>query len=585
MSWQGLAQLAVFLLAAQVTVPRLGAYLARIYGDAAPSTEENLPNSRLRRFELVASRLENRVLRWCGVDPNREQRWNVYALSFLAFSAVSTIVVYVLQRIQGSLPLNPTGMKAVSPWGAFNVSVSFVTNTNWQWYSGEKTMSHLTQMMGLAVQNFVSAAAGMAIVVALIRGITRTGRNTLGNFWVDLVSTVVRVLLPLSFVMAIALVGTGVVQNFRGSTTAVTVEQPIAGTVRTQSIAGGPVASQVAIKQLGTNGGGFFNANSAHPFENPNGWSNLIEIWAIVVLPLALISAFGRLVGDRRQGRVLAAVMVGLLLLFSVGTTLAEQNGNPRLDAIGIDQAMSPTQIGGNTEGKEVRFGSATCGLWAGATTGTSNGSVNCMHDSFTPLGGLGPMLQMMLGEISPGGVGVGLMGMLMYALLAVFVAGLMVGRTPEFLGKKIQTAEMKLVTLYILAMPVALLGFAAASVLLPSAQTFQSGPHGLSEVLYNYASTANNNGSGFAFMGTGTQWYTTTMGIAMTVGRYFLIIPALAIGGSLAAKPKVPKTAGTVPTNNALFGGLLVGVILIVAGLTFFPALALGPILEHLNR
>ena len=578
MSWQGLAQFVLVVVALRVTVPWTGRYLARVYGD--PSTAMPAPTG---RFDALCRRLEHGVYRLCGVDERREQRWNVYALSFLAFSALSTLALYALQRFQGSLPFNPTGRTGVTPWGAFNASISFVTNTNWQWYSGEQTMSHFTQMVGLAVQNFVSAAAGMAVVVALIRGIVRSGTRTLGNFWVDLVRTTVRVLLPLSFVVAVALAGTGVVQSLRGSTTATVVEQ-IAGAPKTQMIPGGPVASQIAIKQIGSNGGGFFNANSAHPFENPNGWSNLIETWGILVLPLAMVSAFGHLVGDRRQAKILLGVMVGLLACFAVFTMVAEQNGNPRLTAIGVDQSMSSTQIGGNMEGKEIRFGSASCGLWAGATTGTSNGSVNCMHDSFTPLGGMAPMLHIMLGEISPGGVGVGLMGLLVYALLAVFIAGLMVGRTPEYLGKKIQSGEIKLVTLYILSVPAVLLGFAAAAVLLKSTLTFQPGAHGLSEVLYNYASAANNNGSAFAFMGTGTQWYTTTMGIAMTVGRYVLIIPALAIGASLAGKPRVPTTAGTMPTNTALFGGLLVGVIIIVAGLTFFPALALGPLLEHLS-
>ena len=578
MSWQGLAQFLLVALALRVTVPSTGRYLARVYGD--PSLGQVIPKG---RFDAGCRRIERRVYRLCGVDERSEQRWNVYAFSFLAFSALSTLLLYAMQRLQGSLPLNPTGRVGVTPWGAFNASISFVTNTNWQWYSGEQAMSHATQMLGLAVQNFVSAAAGMAVVVALIRGIVRTGTRTLGNFWVDLVRTIVRVLLPLSFAVALALAGTGVVQSLRGSTPATVVEQTV-GAPSTQMIPGGPVASQVAIKQLGSNGGGFFNTNSAHPFENPTGWSNLIETWAILILPLGMVSAFGHLVGDRRQAKVLIGVMVGLLACFSVFTMVAEQNGNPRLAALGVDQSMSSTQIGGNMEGKEMRFGSASCGLWAGATTGTSSGSVNCMHDSFTPLGGMAPMLQMMLGEISPGGVGVGLMGLVVYALLAVFIAGLMVGRTPEYLGKKIQANEIKLVTLYILSMPAALLGFSAAAVLLKSTMTFQPGAHGLSEVLYNYASAGNNNGSAFAFMGTGTKWYTTTMGIAMTVGRYVLIIPALAIGASLAGKPRVPTTAGTMPTNTPLFGGLLVGVIVIVAGLTFFPALALGPLLEHLS-
>lgn len=572
MSWQAIVQSAVLVIALVLTVPRLGRYLAAIYG--APGLEP----AGDRWFAPV----ERLIYRACGVDERRQQRWNVYALSLLMFSLVSILGLYALQRAQGVLPFNPTDRASLSPWGAFNVAVSFVTNTNWQWYAGEVAMSHLTQMVGLAVQNFVSAAAGMAVVVAIVRGIAGTGSRTLGNFWVDLTRTTVRVLLPLCLLFTVVLMSQGVVQNLRGDTVA-TVVDPTSD-VTTQAIPGGPVASQVAVKQLGTNGGGFYNANSAHPFENPNGWTNLIEIYSVVIIPFAFVSAFGHLVGDRRQGKVLALVMAGLLVAFSAFTMFAEQDGNPQLAALGVDQSSSAAQSGGNLEGKDVRIGAPACGLWAGATTGTSNGSVNCMHDSFTALGGAAPMIHMMLGEISPGGVGVGLMGMVIYALLAVFIAGLMVGRTPEYLGKKIQAAEMQLVVLYILAMPLALLGFAAASVLIDSAATYQSGTHGLSEVLYNYASAANNNGSAFAYMGTGTQWYTVTQGIAMLIGRFFLIIPALAIGGSLAAKPKVPATSGTMPTHTGLFAGLVVGVIVIVAGLTFFPALALGPILEHLS-
>ncbi|MBI5090247.1 MAG: potassium-transporting ATPase subunit KdpA, partial [Actinobacteria bacterium] len=471
---------------------------------------------------------------------------------------------------------------AVTPWGSWNAAVSFVTNTNWQWYSGEVAMSHLTQMVGLAVQNFVSAAAGMAIVVGLIRGIIRTRTRSLGNFWVDLVRSTTRILIPMAVVLTVVLMSQGVIQNLHGSTTATPIDA--SAQVTEQVIPGGPVASQIAIKQLGTNGGGFYNANSAHPFENPNGITDIIEIWAILVIPLASIVMFGVLVRDKRQSRVLLVVMAGILAMFVAFATFAEQEGNSALAPIGIDQSVSTTQSGGNMEGKEVRFGTEACGLWAGATTGTSNGSVNCMHDSFTPLGGMSPMVHMMLGEISPGGVGVGLMGILHYALLAVFIAGLMVGRTPEYLGKKIQATEMKLVVLYILAMPAALLAFAAASMMLTSAATYQAGPHGLSEVLYNFASASNNNGSAFAYQGTGTQWYTVTQGFAMLVGRFFLIIPALAVGGSLAGKPKVPATSGTFPTHTPLFGALVAGVIAIVAGLTFFPALALGPILEHLS-
>ncbi len=577
MSASGWLQLIALVAVLAFTAPPLGRYIAAVYGagerGAAPGDRLFLP-------------IERRVYRLCRVDHQREQRWDVYAMSLLAFSLVSFLAVYLLQRFQGGLPFNPTGRAAVSPQGAFNTAVSFMTNTNWQWYSGELTMSHLTQMLGLTVQNFVSAAAGMAVAVAIIRGITRNGSRTLGNFWVDLTRTLTRILLPLAALLALVLVSQGVVQNLAGSTTARPLDAAATGQVE-QLIPGGPVASQVAIKQLGSNGGGFFNTNSAHPFENPTGIANLVSIWAILVLPLALVIAYGVFAGSRKHARVLLSVMAGILLVFSLVTVFAEQGGNPALTELGVDQGMSGELVGGNLEGKEVRFGPASCGLWAGSTTGTSNGSVNCMHDSFTALGGLAPLLHMMLGEVSPGGVGVGLMGMLIYALLAVFIAGLMVGRTPEYLGKKIQAAEMKLVVLYIVAMPLALLGFAAAAVLLGSVTGgLQSqDAHGLSEVLYNYASAANNNGSAFAYVGTGTDWYTTTQGIAMLVGRFFLIIPALAIGGSLGRKRKVPVTAGTFPTDTPLFGGLVTGVVAIIAGLTFFPALALGPIVEHLAR
>ena len=530
--------------------------------------------------------IERRIYRLLRVDERREQRWNVYAISLLAFSVVSFLFVYALARFQGSLLFNPTNMVAVPAFGAFNVAVSFMTNTNWQWYSGELTMSHLTQMTGLAVQNFVSAAAGMAVAIAIIRGIVRRGRRTLGNFWVDLVRSTLRILLPLSFIVAIALAAGGVVQNFAGHTEATPLDPAVAAEA-SQAIPGGPVASQIAIKQLGTNGGGFYNTNSAHPFENPTPVTDFVELWAILVIPFAFVVMYGRLVGSKKDARVLLAVMAGIWLTFSVLTIVAEGSGNRDLGALGVDQGTSTQLVGGNMEGKEIRFGPPTCGLWAAATTGTSNGAVNCMHDSNTPIGGMIPMLHMKLGEVSPGGVGVGLMGILIYALLAVFIAGLMVGRTPEYLGKKIQAAEMKLVVLYIIAMPLASLAFAAASVVLPSARAtiFNPGAHGLSEVLYNYASAANNNGSAFAGQGTGSDWYTITQGLAMLTGRFFLIIPALAIGGSLVRKQKVPATAGTFPTDAPLFGGLIVGAIVILAGLTFFPALALGPIVEQLTH
>jgi K+-transporting ATPase ATPase A chain len=579
----------LLILLLVVTVPPLGRYMARVYGErddgGAPGDWVFLP-------------LERAIYRVGRVDSEREQRWNVYALSLVSFSICSFAAVYVLQRFQASLPFNPTGVGDVAPFGAFNVAVSFMTNTNWQWYSGELTMSHLTQMVGLTVQNFVSAAAGMAVLIAIIRGIIRRQGRTLGNFWVDLTRTTVRILLPLSFVVAIALVSLGVIQNFNGFTDAhlvdgaVTAEstddagQTVVEPVETQSIPGGPVATQEAIKQLGSNGGGSLNANSAHPFENPNGWSNLIELWAILVLPLALVVTYGRLVGSKRQASVILAVMVSILMAVVVLTAVSEVSGNPELGAYGVDQGSRSELVGGNLEGKEVRFGPSSCALWAAATTGTSNGSVNCQADSFTPIGGMLPMLQMKLGEISPGGVGVGLMGLLVNILLAVFIAGLMVGRTPEYLGKKIQAAEIKLVVLYTLAMPLAMLGFVAASTQYDNALASlqDNGPHGLSELLYNYASAANNNGSAFGYVSSGTDWYTTTQGLAMLMGRFFLIIPALAIGGSLVRKQKVPVTAGTFPTDTPLFGGLVLGVVVILAGLTFFPALALGPIIEHLS-
>jgi K+-transporting ATPase ATPase A chain len=577
MSWQEIVFTLVLLLLLLITVPLLGRYMADVYG-VRPDNDMGGTAPGDRFFNPI----ERFIYRVCGIDHKREQRWNVYALALVAFSLVSLLVLYGLQRLQGSLPFNPTDRAAVTPWGSWNTAVSFVTNTNWQWYSGEVAMSHLTQMLGLAVQNFVSAAAGMAIVVALIRGIIRTRTRNLGNFWVDLTRTTVRILLPLSLVFTVVLLSQGVVQNFHGDTAATTIDQSTE--VIAQAIPGGPVASQIAIKQLGTNGGGFYNANSAHPFENPTGFTNMMELFAILLIPFALVVTFGKMVRDKRQSRLLISVMAGILVLFIGFAMLAETNGNPNLTSLSVDQSSSTYQSGGNMEGKEVRIGTSACGIWAAATTGTSNGSVDCMHDSFTPLGGMAPMAHMMLGEISPGGVGVGLMGILHFALLAVFIAGLMVGRTPEYLGKKIQAPEMKLLTLYILAMPIALLVFAAASIVLKSGVTYQSGTHGLSEVLYNFASASNNNGSAFAYQGTGTQWYTVTQGFAMLIGRFFLIIPCLAIGGSLAGKPKIPETSGTLPTHTPLFGVLVAGVIAIVAGLTFFPALALGPILEHLS-
>lgn len=563
-SWLQFAALVGLLLA---TAPLLGRYMARVYGEDRPAPGD--------RFFLPVERL---IYRICRVDPDREQRWTVYAYSLLAFSAVSFVCLYALQRLQGSLPFNPSGVGAVVPHLSFNTAVSFMTNTNWQSYGGEVTMSHLTQMVGLAVQNFVSAAAGMAVMAALIRGLARRRATTVGNFWVDLTRTTIRILLPLSFVLALFLVSQGVVQNFHGRTEVTTVEGAA------QAIPGGPAASQVAIKQLGTNGGGFFNVNSAHPFENSTPLSDFLQLSSILLIPFALAFTFGHMVGDRRQGRAVFAVMFVIWFGLSLAAMALESGGNPRLGDAGATQAASSAQAGGNMEGKEVRFGPSASALWAVSTTGTSNGSVNSMHDSYTPLGGGIAMSHMMLGEVSPGGVGVGMNGLLIMAMLSVFIAGLMVGRTPEYLGKKIQATEMKIVVLYVLAMPAAMLGFAAASVILKSALTTNNpGPHGLSEILYAFTSAANNNGSAFAGLTTATPWYDTTLALAMLVGRFFLIIPVLAIAGSMARKQPLPAGPGTFPTHTALFGGLVIGVVVIVAGLTFFPALALGPIVEHL--
>lgn len=561
-------QLALVVGILGVLVPPLGRYLAAVYGGAAA------PGDR------VFTPIERRVYRWSGVDADVEQPWTSYLRSLLAFSIAGFALLYLLLRLQGTLPGNPLDLGGVPAGLAFNTAVSFMTNTNWQAYGGEVTLSHASQMVGLTVQNFVSAAAGMAVAVAIIRGVARARSATLGNFWVDLTRTIVRVLVPLALVGALLLVGTGVVQNLSGHTTVTTVEGA------TQSIPGGPAASQVAIKQLGTNGGGFFNTNSSHPFENPSPWSNLIELVMILLIPLAFPVAYGRLVGDRRQGRVLLGVMVGVLAAATMIASLSESVGNPALDAVGVDQSISAEQSGGNLEGKELRIGAASSGVWAAATTNTSNGSVNAMHDSFTPLGGGVALLSMLLGEVSPGGVGVGFMGLFVYALLAVFIAGLMVGRTPEYLGKKIQAAEMKLIMLYLLAMPVIVLSLVAVSVVWGSArQSIQDpGPHGLSEVLYAFGSAGNNNGSAFAGFGADTPWFNAALGVAMLVGRFFLIVPAVALAGSLAAKPRIPESTGTLPTHGPLFGGLVVGVVLIIAGLTFFPALALGPLVELLS-
>jgi K+-transporting ATPase ATPase A chain len=563
-------QLLAFMAVTLATAVPLGRYMARVYGD-----EGTPPGDR------IFGPIERAIYRVCGVDPDSEQRWTTYAYSLLGFSIMSFLAVYALQRLQGSLPMNPTDVPAVVPHLSFNTAVSFMTNTNWQSYGGEATLSHLTQFAGLVVQNFVSAAAGMATAAALIRGLSRRRSATIGNFWVDLTRTTVRILLPMSFVMALVLVSQGVIQNLDGFTAAQGVEGA------EQLIPGGPVASQIAIKQIGTNGGGFFNVNSSHPFENANQLSNFVELWAIGIIPFAFAFTFGHMVKDKRQGRAVFAIMAIVWGTMAVGAMAFEGNGNPRLTDLGADQAVTEIQSGGNMEGKEVRNGTAASGLWAATTTGTSNGSVNSMHDSFTPLGGGVPLSHMMLGEVSPGGVGVGLSGLLVMAILSVFVAGLMVGRTPEYLGKKIQSPEMKLVALYVLAMPTALLGFTAASMFVGSVLNttmWNDGPHGFSEILYAYSSASNNNGSAFAGITAATHWMDTTLGIAMLIGRFFLILPVLALAGALAQKRVMPATSGTFPTHTPLFVGLVIGVVLIVGGLTFFPALALGPIVEHLS-
>ena len=568
MSEAGWLQLAALVGIIALGTRLLGPYLARVFGGgSSPGDRVFLP---VERF----------IYRLVGVDPDREQRWNVYAYSLLAFSVVSVLFLYLLQRVQEWLPLNPTDAVGVPAALAFNTSVSFVTNTNWQNYGGELTMSHLTQMAGLAVQNFVSAAVGLAVAVALIRGLARRRGTTIGNFWVDLTRATLRVLLPLAVVFALVLVGRGVVQNFDGFTEVTTVE----GTV--QSIPGGPAASQEAIKELGTNGGGFWNANSAHPLSNPDGLTNLLEIAGLLLIPFALTYAYGRMVKDQKQGWVVFAAMF-LLWIAAAGLAMGfEAGGNNHLDALGVDQTVTATQPGGNLEGKEVRFGPTASGLFAASTTGTSTGAVISAHDSFTAFGGAVPLVNMMLGEVSPGGVGAGLYGMLIFALLAVFIAGLMVGRTPEYLGKKIQAAEMKLVVLYILAVPVVVLCFTGASLVLDTALASRAnlGPHGLTEIAYAFTSAGNNNGSAFGGLTGNTDWYNTTLGLSMLVGRFLLIVPVLAIAGSLVRKQPAPVSAGTFPTGTALFAGLLVGVIVIVVGLTYFPVLALGPLVEGLS-
>jgi K+-transporting ATPase ATPase A chain len=566
MTANGWIQIAIYAALVTIFVKPLGAYMARVF-----TGERTFLHPILRPLE--------RGVYWCcGVDETREQHWVTYTVAMLFFSIAGFVTLYALQRLQGVLPFNPAGQGAVEQISAFNTAVSFVSNTNWQGYGGETTMSYLTQMAGLTMHNFVSAATGIALAIALIRGFARRSAQTVGNFWVDLTRCTLYLLLPMAIVLALVLVWQGIPQNLGAYAEATTVEGA------RQVIAQGPVASQIAIKQLGTNGGGFFNVNSAHPFENPNAITNLIEMWAILVISAALTYTFGKMVGSTRQGWALFAVM-GLLFLAGVAICYpAETQANPAFAALHIDQAPSPSQAGGNMEGKEVRFGIANSAIWATATTDASNGSVNSMHDSYTPLGGMVPMVNIMLGEIIFGGVGSGLYGMLLFAILAVFIAGLMVGRTPEYLGKKIESREVKMAMLAILILPFSILGFTALATVLPAglAGPANQGPHGFSEILYAYTSGTGNNGSAFAGISANTPFYNLTIGFAMLLGRFFFIVPAMAVAGSLAAKKIVPVSAGTFPTERPLFVGLLTGVILIVGGLTFFPALALGPIVEH---
>ncbi len=576
MTSNGLVQLAIYLGVLLACVKPLGFYMAKVYSGSATF---------LDRF---IGPLERLLYRLCGIDKSAEMTWRQYSVAVMSFSLVSFLAVYATQRMQGWLPLNPESLPAVSPDSSFNTAVSFTTNTNWQGYGGETTMSYLTQMLALTVQNFVSAAAGMAVLVALIRGFTRHTTETIGNFWVDLVRGTLYILLPLSLFLAVALVSQGVVQTFNSYHEVAFLEPTVDAeghAVTTQSIAVGPAASQIAIKQLGTNGGGFFNVNSAHPLENPTPLSNFLQLLAILLIPAALCYTFGEMVGDRRQGWAVLAAMLAIFVPLLAATTITEQSGNPILARLGADQSASDSQPGGNMEGKESRFGIVNSSLWAVATTAASNGSVNSMHDSFTPLGGLVPMWLMQLGEVIFGGVGSGLYGLLMFAIVAVFLSGLMVGRTPEYLGKKIGAFEMKMAALAILfPCAMVLVGTAVAVVSASGRATiFNPGPHGFSEVLYAFSSAGNNNGSAFAGLGANTPFYNGLLGLAMLVGRFWVMLPVLAIAGSLAAKKTVPAGPGTLPTHTPLFVVLLVAVVIVVGALSFFPALALGPIVEHL--
>jgi K+-transporting ATPase ATPase A chain len=576
MTGNGYFQITLYLFVLLLTVKPLGLFMAKVF-------------QRERTFlDSVCGPIEKMIYRFAGIHPEEEMDWKQNAVSMLIFSFLGLVIVYAFQRLQQFLPLNPQGMPAVSSDSSFNTAVSFASNTNWQGYGGETTMSYLTQMLALTVQNFISAAIGMAILVLFIRGIARHSAKTLGNFWVDMTRSVLYILLPLSMVLSLLLVSQGVVQNI-SSYTSVPLLEPIKDAsgkeITEQVIAMGPAASQIAIKQLGTNGGGFFNTNSSHPFENPTPISNFLEMLSILLIAAALCYTYGVMIKDIRQGWAILAAMLIIFIPSVFCVYHAEASGNPKILAIAIDQKSSEINPGGNMEGKEVRFGIANSALWAVATTSASNGSVNAMHDSFTPLGGLVAIIMMHLGEVIFGGVGSGLYGMLVFVIVAVFVAGLLVGRTPEYLGHKIEAYEMKMASLLILVMPLTVLIFTAIAVVTTAGKSavFNPGPHGFSEILYAFTSQSNNNGSAFAGLSANNTFYNIFGGIAMLIGRYWLAVPTLALAGSLAKKKVIPPSEGTLPTHTPLFTFWLIAVILIVGALNFLPALALGPIVEHL--
>ncbi|HTT96697.1 MAG TPA: potassium-transporting ATPase subunit KdpA [Rhizomicrobium sp.] len=568
MTLNGWIQIALYCVILIALTKPFGGHLTRVF------------NGERTVLSPVLGWLERGLYRLSGVHPDEEQNWLTYAFAMFAFSVAGFLALYVIQRLQGALPFNPQHLGGIEASSAFNTSISFVSNTNWQSYVPETTMSYLTQMVGLTVHNFVSAATGIALAVALVRGFARRSAKTVGNFWADLVRCTLYVLLPISIVVGLFFVWQGMPQNLSAYIDAHTLEGA------KQTIAQGPVASQEVIKMLGTNGGGFFNANSAHPYENPNALTNLVQMLLIFSLGAALTNMFGRMVGSERQGWAIFAVMFALFIAGTAVIYQQEAPGNPAFAALHVDQTASALQSGGNMEGKEVRFGIADSALFATITTDASCGAVNTMHDSLMPLAGMIPIINIMLGEIIFGGVGSGLYGMLLFAIVAVFIAGLMVGRTPEYLGKKIEAREVKMAMLAILILPLSILGFTALAVVMKDglAGPLNSGPHGYSEILYAYTSATGNNGSAFAGISANTLFYNSTLGIAMLVGRFLMIVPMLAAAGSLAAKKIVPPSAGTFPTDGGLFVGLLIGVILIVGGLTYFPALALGPIVEHLS-